>query len=215
MVRLRGDSTVTPKISDLAGEIRRIGFACRRCGLCCRQGQGDTGLVFASRDEVEAIVTAGAGSRDEVACPYPEFIPCGEGAAVTFGWCLRHDGDRCSLLSDHGCTVYRSRPWICRTYPFALVDGELAVSDCPGLGDPISEEDALALAEALIDRARFEAADERRVREILGSVPLPAGRRCVVDSSGILVCDGIPPDRPDDRGFPRNPHVAPRPNRRV
>ena len=190
MVQPQGESPVVLEISCLAAEIRRIGFACRRCGLCCRAGPEDTGLVFASREEVESIVSAMAGSWDEVARPYPEFIPGKGGATVTFGWCLRQEGERCRFLSDHGCAVYRSRPWICRTYPFALVDGELTVSDCPGLGGSISGEDARCLARDLLGRARFEEADERRVREIFRSVPLPVGKRCVVDSSGIMVCDG-------------------------
>jgi hypothetical protein len=106
---------------------------------------------------------------------------------VTFGWCLRHAGGRCRFLGDGGCTRYTCRPWICRTYPFALVDGELAVSDCPGLGAPISPEDALALAEDLLERARFEVEDEERVRGAWASARIPDGKRCVVDGAGLTL----------------------------
>jgi Fe-S-cluster containining protein len=179
-------------LRDLAEEIRSIGFSCRRCGACCRPDSDDPGLVFVSHDEVGALVACGAGSWDEVAGPYPEFLPCGKGSAVTFGWCLRHENGGCRFLSDRGCTVYPARPWICRTYPFALAEGELAVSDCPGLGVPISWEEALLLAEDLLGRARFEAEDEERVREIFASTQIPEGKQCVVDGSGLRICGGGP-----------------------
>jgi Fe-S-cluster containining protein len=241
---------MNPDSGDLAALIREIGFACRRCGACCRPGDGDSGLVFLSHGEVEALVVCGAGSRvpkgdpapkepglpgggggtkwllpsrgvgapldwvgaprggagivqggggtkglgapldwswDEVAAPYPDFVSRGDGSSVTFGWCIRHENGRCRFLGEEGCTVYSSRPWICRTYPFSLVDGELAVSDCAGLGDPISPEDALLLAEALLARARAEAEDEKRVRAVYATARVPAGRRCVVDSAGLTL----------------------------
>lgn len=182
---------MNPSLLDLADGIMAIGFTCRRCGACCRTGEGDSGLVFLSHGEVAALVASGAGSWDEVAAPYPDFIPRGDGtgSAVTFGWCLRHEGGQCRFLGDAACTRYAHRPWICRTYPFALVEGELAVSDCPGLGDPISREEALLLAEALLERARFEAEDEERVRETYAGARIPAGKRCVVDSAGLRVLD--------------------------
>jgi Fe-S-cluster containining protein len=182
-------SPVNPDAPDLAALIRGIGFACRRCGACCRPGDGDSGLVFLSHDEVEALVADGAESWDEVAAPYPEFIPCGNGSLVTFGWCIRHENGQCRFLGKEGCTRYSSRPWICRTFPFALVDGELTVSDCPGLGDPVSPEDALLLAEELLGRARFEAEDEERGRVEYARACIPAGRRCVVDASGLRILD--------------------------
>ncbi len=180
---------MNPDLLDLAVQIESVGFTCLRCGACCRSGAEDSGLVFVSHDEVEALVAGGAGSRDEVAAPYPDFVPCGKGSAVTFGWCLRHENDRCRFLGEEGCTRYACRPWICRTYPFALVDGGLAVSDCPGLGVPISREDALLLAEDLLERARFEAEDEEQVRRIFPTIRFPEGKRCVVDGSGLRVCE--------------------------
>jgi len=182
-------SPSSPDLHLLADEIQSIGFSCQRCGACCRPGSGDSGTVFASHEEVGTLVESGAGSWEEVASPYPEFVTVANGAEVTFGWCIRHEGEQCRFLSDLGCTAYPSRPWICRTYPFALVDGELVVSDCPGLGIPISREDALALARDLVGRARFEAADEERVRAVYAMAQIPEGKRCVVDGSGITILD--------------------------
>ena len=182
--------TACPSPRDLAVRIGEIGFSCRRCGACCRPGDGDSGLVFLSHDEVEALVAAGAGSWGEVAAPYPEFVSCGSEASVTFGWCLRHEGGRCRFLGDQGCTRYADRPWICRTYPFALGEGGLTVSDCPGLGAPVPREAAMLMADELLRRARFEAVDEERLRRIFARASIPRGKRCVVDSSGVRVLDG-------------------------
>jgi Fe-S-cluster containining protein len=178
---------MNPDLNSLAAEIAEIGFSCRRCGACCRPGDGDTGLVFASHGEVEALVASGAGAWGEVAAPYPDFVPCGNGSEITFGWCLRHEKGRCRFLGKSGCTRYDSRPWICRTYPFALADGELIVSDCPGLGAVIPREDALLLAEALLERARAEAEDEERVERAFASAVIPSGKRCVVDGAGLKI----------------------------
>jgi Fe-S-cluster containining protein len=183
------DPSTLSNSSDLAAEIREIGFSCRRCGACCRSGPGDSGLVFASHDEVDHLVSTGAESWDRVAAPYPEFITCPGGGEVTFGWCLRQEKGRCRFLSEQGCTRYTARPWICRTYPFALFDGEFTVSDCPGLGEPISGEEALSLAVDLLERARFEARDEERVKKVFSSARIPAGKRCVVDAAGIRMLD--------------------------
>jgi Fe-S-cluster containining protein len=178
-----------PSIGILAADIRKIGFACLRCGACCREGPDNSGLVFASHDEVEALVASGAGAWEEVAEPYPDFTPCGNGSAVTFGWCILQREGRCRFLSNGGCIMYPARPWICRTYPFALQDGDLVVSDCPGLGGSISEKEALALAGDLLERARFEREEEERVRRIFPTIRIPEGKRFVVDGSGLRVCE--------------------------
>jgi len=178
-----------PSIEILAADIRKIGFSCLRCGDCCREGPDDSGLVFASHDEVEALVAFGAGAWDEVAEPYPDFTQCGNGSVVTFGWCLRHREGRCRFLSNGRCAAYPARPWICRTYPFALVDGDLVISDCPGLGGSISEAEALALAMDLLERARFEREEGERVRRIFPTIRIPEGKRCVVDGSSLRVCE--------------------------
>ncbi|MDD1659379.1 MAG: YkgJ family cysteine cluster protein [Methanomicrobiales archaeon] len=183
-----------PSVESVSADIRRIGFSCMRCGACCREGPDDSGLVFASRDEVEALVASCAGAWEDVAEPYPDFTPNGNGAAVTFGWCLRHNEGRCWFFSDGRCTAYPARPWICRTYPFALLDGDLFISDCPGLGGSISGAEALALAVDLLERARFESEEEERVRRIFPTIRLPEGKRCVVDGSGLQVLEGLRSD---------------------
>jgi uncharacterized protein len=138
---------------------------------------------------VDALVSAGAGTWDEVAEPYPDFLIREDGSSVTFGWCIRHEDGRCRFLGEEGCRSYRSRPFICRTYPFALVEGELTVSDCPGLGEPVTPEEAREVAEALLERARAEEEDEARVREAYAAARILPGKRCVVDSDGLRILD--------------------------
>jgi hypothetical protein len=69
------------------------------------------------------------------------------------------------------------------------VNGDLVVSDCPGLGGSISEAEALALATDLLERARFESEEEERVRRIFPTIRFPEGKRCVIDGSGLRVCE--------------------------
>lgn len=179
-----------PSARDLVAQIRETGFSCTGCGACCRGSPDDSGLVYASTREVQALVDSGAGPWEEVAGPYPDFTPLGGGSSVTFGWCLGQAEGRCRFLTPAGCTAYAARPFICRTYPFSLADGRLVVSDCPGLGSPISPGAALTLAADLLARARHEAEEEERVREILGRGAVPGGKRCVVDGSGVRVLHG-------------------------
>ncbi len=40
---------------------------------------------------------------------------------------LKHSAERvCTFFGKSGCTIYGSRPYLCRTYPFALKNGSLS-----------------------------------------------------------------------------------------
>jgi Fe-S-cluster containining protein len=134
---------------------------------------------------------AGAGCTwQESVEPYPEFLDGGNGTRYTLGWCLRRNSGACRFLSLDRCSVYGSRPRICRTYPFVLTDGRLEVSSCPGLGAPMTIEEAQALASAVRERAAVEEAEEELVARILSGCGMPSGCRCVVDTDGVRVLDG-------------------------
>jgi Fe-S-cluster containining protein len=171
----------------LARHIRDIGFRCRECGSCCR---GEDHLVLVMPDEVRHLLARSAGTWQEIVEPYPEFLETGEGTRFTLGWCVRRQGDACRFLSGNHCTVHEARPRICRTYPFVLIDGRLEVSDCPGIGSPMTLEEAHALASALEARDLAEKAEERQVARVLSECRIPTGCRCVVDTDGIRVLDG-------------------------
>jgi len=102
--------------------------------------------------EARAVADAAGRTFDGVAEPYPDFIEGEDGARYTFDWSLRREDGRCLFLEEGRCTVYGARPWICRTYPFYLVEGKLRCSECPGLGMRINEDAAQEVAGQLIFR---------------------------------------------------------------
>jgi Fe-S-cluster containining protein len=177
----------TARRDDLARQIREMGFRCRRCGTCCR---GENHLVLVMPDEVRQLMARSGGTWDEIVEPYPEFLDAGDGTRFTLGWCVRREGNACRFLSGDRCTVHGGRPRICGTYPFVLNDGRLEVSECPGVGSPMTWEEARILASALEERAAAEEAEEQQVARVLAGCRIPAGHRCVVDTDGVRVLDG-------------------------
>ncbi|NYT05951.1 MAG: YkgJ family cysteine cluster protein [Methanomicrobiales archaeon] len=177
-----------PSPGDLARMILATGFSCRSCGACCRQAGKDSNLVMAAPAELAAIVHAAGLSREAIAEPYPEFVDGPGGSQITFGWCLRRTGDACAFLeAGNRCRIYAVRPWICRTYPFMLADGDLVVSECPGVGGAISEADAHALADELLARARAEEAERRDTAVRYRCAAVPPGARAVIDPDGVTL----------------------------
>jgi hypothetical protein len=72
-----------------------------------------------------------------------------------------------------------------------MLDGDrLLVSDCPGLGAPIAEEDAYTLASMLMDRQLAEFAEEERLKPHIAPARIPSGMRAVIDSDGVKVLRG-------------------------
>ena len=206
-------------VDELAAAVRSIGFSCTHCGACCR-GQDDEHTATVFPDEVRAIVAGSAdtdgdaayGWRD-VARPMPfglETDDDGRPHGETFEWALQTDacGD-CTFYDDGGadapgaCTVYDDRPLICETYPFSVdlggaepmgevvdVAGPIRAHECEGLGREIDEEDAMALAETLKERAIRDVEEMIAVRDNYEpAVPGP-GEVVVHDSEGAKRPDG-------------------------
>ncbi|NLA39076.1 MAG: YkgJ family cysteine cluster protein [Methanomicrobiales archaeon] len=179
-----------PGIDEIADRITSIGFRCRGCGDCCRCVAKDSNLVIVSPAEVRAIMAATGMTWDEIAGPYPDFIDAEGGGEYTLAWCIRRTADACIFLSDGRCSIYAHRPWICRTYPFMLLDDDLLVSECPGLGSPISTDAANGIATGLCRRQAAEEAEEAGVRAACRRAWIPPGGRVVIDSEGMKVLDG-------------------------
>ena len=177
-------------IKSLTEKITSIGFECRRCGTCCRCVSPDSNLVMVSPGEVRAIIASTGLAWDRIAEPYPATTNDRSGARFTLGWCLRRENDRCRFLDEITCTIYNSRPWICRTYPFMLDEDMLVVSSCEGLGQPLPEQEAGIIATTLLQRQSAEKEEERRVRQVIRQASLPAGAFVVIDSDGVRVIDG-------------------------
>lgn len=146
--------------------------------------------MLVSPAEIRAVMAATGMAWAEVAEPYPDFIDAGNGTEYTLAWCLKRTADACIFLRDGRCSIYAHRPWICRTYPFMLVDDDLAVSECPGVGAPLSPRDARDVAADLCRRQAAETMEEAGIRAVFREAAVPAGKRAVIDSEGVKVLDG-------------------------
>ncbi|MCK9277975.1 MAG: YkgJ family cysteine cluster protein [Methanoculleus sp.] len=177
-------------VDDVTDRIDSVGFRCRGCGACCRRVAEDSNLVIVSPAEVRAIMAVTGMAWDEVAEPYPDFIDAGNGGEYTLAWCIRRTAKACIFLQDGRCSVYAHRPWLCRTYPFMLVDDDLFVSECPGLGTPLPPSSAHDAAADLCGRQAAEAAEEAGIRAVYQRATVPPGKRAVIDSEGVKVLHG-------------------------
>lgn len=142
-------------IEKLASGIARIGFRCNGCATCCTR-QDDTGAdtgdggwadnaVVVYPFEVRRIMEVTGLSWHEVAVPPSAGGDIdSEGRVHTFEWHLRQKripghGNRqdvytCLFLEHGRCTIYESRPLLCRTYPFYMSEKKLCTGTCEGLG---------------------------------------------------------------------------------
>ena len=173
------------ELDVLAREIAEIGFACTGCGDCCRGVGEDGSLVMVGRAEARRVAEAAGLSLGQAVEPFPDEIEI-RGRACRLGWVLvRDEGGACRFHAAQGCAVYAARPWICRTYPFMLDNDRLVASECPGLGAPISGEDARRLAADLLARRAAEEDEAEGVRRVIVSADLPAHGIVVVDAEGV------------------------------
>jgi Fe-S-cluster containining protein len=167
---------------QLAKEISDIGFKCQSCGQCC-YGEDNSVVVFPF--EIKEILTATRLDWLEAVQPPEEGEWDIDGCFHTLEWRLRKEGLSCRFLKDNRCSIYESRPILCRTYPFYLNQGVLKCSECMGLGSDIDPEDAKKLAERLL---------ERSITEILEAISLlekyeDFERGCPGESSKCIVHD--------------------------
>lgn len=175
---------------SLVEQVRSIGFACTGCGTCCRKTEADSGLVMVTCAEIRCIMAATGLLWEEIAVPYPETAEDRNGREFLLGWCIRHERDTCRFLAGGRCTIYRDRPWICRTYPFMLDGDQLRVSMCEGVGGSLCEEAAVTIAGDLRCRQSAEENEALAVRDVLANNPVPTGAGIVVDSEGVKVIHG-------------------------
>ncbi|MFW6448780.1 MAG: YkgJ family cysteine cluster protein [Halobacteriota archaeon] len=202
------------EVTEIAEAIEAIGFACTRCGACCRgHGEDHTATIFP--EEVRRIADDGRYDWRDVARPMPYGLD-EAGRGETIEWAIQTDdcGD-CSFLeegADGGtaCAVYRDRPAICRTYPFSLAAtpggdplgaaverrGPVVAHECEGLGEPIDPGAARELARALKERAETALLEALAVREHLRDEGVHAPT-VVVDGEGRKRPDGTPLDSRD------------------
>ena len=168
----------------LADRIREAGFSCLRCGSCCRETEPGSNLVMVGQEEISDIMELTGLSFGEIAEPYPDRILEGD-LDYTFGWVLRRTGDRCRFLDESSCQIYPVRPWICRTYPFMLDENDLTIHPCEGTGQNVGSGDAEKIAQDICRRYAYEQEQDEKIRAIVRSGTIPAGRPVVIDAEGI------------------------------
>ncbi len=168
--------------AQLADKIKAIGFKCRKCARCCREEYGDN-TVFIFPSEIKRICEKTELRRDEFVIPTPSQDRDAKGNIHTFEWVLRKNGD-CIFLQNGFCTIYEKRPYICETYPFYLLDGNLMISECEGLGGEINGEESRMLAALLKERYIAEIKESAALlARFKGFKPKRTGI-CVHDSEG-------------------------------
>ncbi len=168
--------------AQLAEKIKVIGFKCKKCAHCCKAEYGDnTVCVFPF--EIRRICERTGLSRDAFAIPTPSRDRDAKGNIHTFEWVLRKNGE-CIFLEKGLCGIYENRPYICKTYPFYLLEGNLMVSECEGIGREMSCEESRGLAALLKERYIVEIKESAALLEkFKGFKPRRKGI-CVHDSEG-------------------------------
>jgi Fe-S-cluster containining protein len=177
------DKALSIDQKQLADEITSIGFKCKKCAQCCREEYGDN-TVFIFPFEIRLICEKTGLVQDDFVTPAPSDDKDAEGNIHTFEWVLRKKRD-CIFLKKGLCEIYDCRPYICKTYPFYLLDGRLVVSECSGLGGEISNAERLKLAVMLKERYVTEIREMISLFEnFKGFNPGCKGKICVHDSEG-------------------------------
>jgi Fe-S-cluster containining protein len=167
----------------LAHEIKATGFKCRKCAQCCINEFGDN-TVIVSPSLINKICERYGQKRDDFVIPTPSDDTDADGNIHTFEWILRKNND-CIFLKEKLCEIYECRPFICRTYPFYLLDGKLKICECMGIGGTISDMESLEQAGLLKERYITEIKESIALFEkFKGFNPGGNGSVCVHDSEG-------------------------------
>ncbi len=176
-------------LTQLAARIGELGFHCQECGECCR-GEDNSVVVFPA--EIRSIQMATGLEWLEVVGPPEEGEWDIDGCFHTLEWRLRKKGksggESCRFYQNRRCSIYSSRPMLCRTYPFYLDNGELMHSECRGLGCKIEPMEADELAEQLVNRYLLEIQEAihllERYRDFERGTERKGGGCIVHDSEG-------------------------------
>lgn len=177
------DNSIRIDEKKLAHQIKTIGFKCTKCAQCCMNEFGDN-TVIVSPSQIRKICDRYGLSRDDFVIPTPSEDRDEDGNIHTFEWVLKKN-DNCIFLKEKLCEIYECRPFICRTYPFYLLDGTLEVCECMGIGGNISDRESLELAGLLKERYIQEIGESIAVLEkFKGFIPGGCGGLCVHDSEG-------------------------------
>ncbi len=110
-----------------------LDFECTRCSRCCRH---DPGYVFLSENDIKKLSKVIGVDRKEFLARYCKVVNLGGFIRISL---IEKSNNDCILWADGGCTVYKSRPLQCMTYPFwssslnSREDWDALSRNCPGI----------------------------------------------------------------------------------
>lgn len=187
---------------DLTRDILGSGFSCTRCGWCCRENfkirithdiLRPSNAISIFPDDIRRIIRGTGMQWDEVA--QPDIYSClsdGENI-LAIGWILRRsDSGDCVFYREGECSIYESRPTICRCYPFFMDERGVDIMHCNGLGNRMEKERTEEMARIV---RRYEMKKLRsyiRIIEQMGDRLNIANLRALPPgySGEVFVCDG-------------------------
>lgn len=113
---------------------RNVHFECTKCAICCGDTKAWIRHILMLESEANRISTF-------TSKPIKKFLVKIEGhEPYVYEMKKTAKEGKCVFLKENLCTIYSSRPLICRFYPFELRTTEngkrefLYTMECPGLG---------------------------------------------------------------------------------
>ena len=110
-----------------------VHFQCLKCGICCGDTKEKSRHILLLAKEAEQI-------SETTSQPTPNFaVKIRDREPYSYEMKKRAKEGMCVFLENNRCTIYSSRPLICRFYPFELQVSQdrkyqfLFTKECPGI----------------------------------------------------------------------------------
>ena len=109
-----------------------VSFDCKLCGRCCGDTEDHTRHVLLLKVDAKRIT-------NQTNLDVSEFADEVEGSEPYVYEMKKPENGQCFFLKNSRCTIYNSRPLICRFYPFQLDNQNNTyvfsyTNKCPGVG---------------------------------------------------------------------------------
>lgn len=119
----------------------KVRFKCEKCALCCGDTKDRVRRILLLRIEAKSISQKTHKSVND-------FAEKLDGKEPYIYMMKKAENGKCIFLKDDLCTIYQTRPLICRFYPFELREDEnckhffVYTDECPAIGKgPYLEKD--------------------------------------------------------------------------
>jgi Fe-S-cluster containining protein len=110
----------------------KVRFKCEKCAICCGDTKNRVRRILLLRIEAKSI----SQKTHESVNNFAEKL---DGIEPYIYMMKKTKNGKCIFLKDDLCTIYRTRPLICRFYPFELKDENCKhvfayTDECPAIG---------------------------------------------------------------------------------